>query len=133
MTSPPAYFYWDVLTEKFNITKESGVTGATKALRSWYLRKFNCDVANFEVTVTEGVPMEVELELEVSCKDLDVPPGLSDDKFIELTEGEGSDRFDTAGMRYINELINIDKFLSSWGMGLHPTDPNKIVLNYFFK
>ena len=126
-------FYWDILTEKFNITKDSGVSGVTKALRSWYLKKFNCDVTNFEVTVSEGVPTEVELELKVPCTDLDIPPGLSDDEFIELTEGPGSDRFDMAGMRYISELINIDKFLSSWGMGLHPTDPNKIVLNYFFK
>lgn len=125
-------FYWDILTDKFNITRDSGVTGATKALRSWYLRKFNCDVANFEVKVTEGVPAEVELELEVPCKDIGVPPGLTDDKFFELTESVGSDNFDAAGMRYIAELINVDKHLSSWSMGLHPTDPNKVVINYIF-
>lgn len=125
-------FYWDILTDKFNITKDSGVTGAAKALRSWYLRKFNCDVATFEVKVTEGVPVEVELELEVPCKDMGIPPSLSDDEFFKLTEGEGSGNFDTAGMRYIEELINVDKHLSSWSMGLHPTDPNKVVINYTF-
>jgi hypothetical protein len=125
-------FYWDILTDKFNIARDSGMTGATKALRSWYLRKFNCDVANFEVRVTEGVPTEVELELEVPCKDIGIPPDLTDDKFFELTEGPGSEHFDTAGMRYIAELINVERHLSTWSMGLHPTDPNKVVINYTF-
>lgn len=125
-------YYWDILTEKFNITKESGVVGAQRALRSWFLRKYNVEVSGFDVSVQEGVPREVELVLQVPASDLGLPSGLSDDEFIAMTEGEGSEKYDEQGMRYIRELIK-DHLMSSWSMGLHPTDPTKVVINYVFK
>ena len=63
MSEESGFYYWDILTEKFNITKESGHGAAQRALKSWFRREEEADLRRFDVTVLQGVPTEVEIEI----------------------------------------------------------------------
>jgi hypothetical protein len=113
--------YWEILTGKFNISRESGQQGAGRALRSWYLRKYGAEVSNFRVKLKDGVPVEVHLGLEVPIQDLHTT-------VEHLESGQVSD-LEGASLRYIEELIDM-KHITSWSLHRHPLMSDRAALNF---
>jgi len=111
--------YWNILTEKFNITRESGQHGANKALRSWYLRKHNADLRSFKVELHQGFPWSVDIEL-------DVPSTPEDRRVFLLGEGDQGPAKEAFVHRITRDFVD-PKFLDSWNVQTYEDTINVVL------
>jgi hypothetical protein len=122
--------YWNELISTYNLTVPSGFLKFEKALETWFRRNHEVSLSDFVVDLRDGDPIEATIEIEVPSVKMDIPENLSSDDFLDLVEGSDSDKYDEAGLHFVEELIDADRLLSSWSMSLRPTDSSIVVITY---
>lgn len=122
MPEESGFYYWDILTEKFNITKESGHGAAQRALKSWFRREEEADLRRFDVTVLQGVPTEVEIEIVRPLAAFDAEWKPTPEEFMAAIEGGAREGEFTQWARdHLADLIQ-ERLISSWDVVLIGND-----------
>jgi hypothetical protein len=126
-------YFWDTLDKKYDMSTKSGFSKFDKALETWFRKEHKVTMTDFDVLLREGDPVEANIEIEVPVSDFGLPPDLTPGDFLDLVEGPEADKFDKAGLVYIDDLVDVGYLLSDWTMVLNPADSSKVIITYRFK
>jgi hypothetical protein len=118
-------YYWDKISDKYDVTRDSGLSKFENALESWFRRVHGVKLTYFNITSMGAVSTRFQIEVPISG--LGMPANLSEDEFFDLID---SDEYNKAGLIYIEELLDVDRILQSWDAMYQQENPNMVILSY---
>ena len=124
-------YYWDVLTDKYNIATQSGFSKFERAIETWFRKQHGVVLSNLEIKWVREELDEVMIEIEVPVNKLGLPNDLTYDEFVDIVEGPDSEKYDDLGYSFVKDLFDTKRFPPTWDMMLDPEDSSQVVFTYW--